>query len=100
MITKYTLMIGLNDKNTYRQELTTLEALKRVQNIIGDCTVQEGKGIYTHANGTQVLETTLIITVLDFAGSWDVETVCATLKTALNQESIAVVREMIDSRLY
>lgn len=100
MITKYTLMIGLNDKNSYRQEISTVDAYKIIQNLVGDCTIQEGRGVYTHANGVQVLETTLIVSVLDFAGNWDVATVCATLKTALNQESIACVCEKIDSKLY
>lgn len=35
---KITLFLGLNDKDTKRQELTTIDAFKIVNNIIKDCT--------------------------------------------------------------
>ena len=96
---KYTFYIGLNDKDSKVQEITTLDAYKIVSTLIGDCTIQEGKGIYTHQDGTQILETTLIVQVLDFTGSYNYKAVAETIKTALNQESVAVVHEQIKSEL-
>lgn len=99
MFTKYTLYIGLNDKDTKVQEISTLDAYKLVGALVGDCTIQEARGLYTHQDGTQVLESTLIVQIIDFSGKMEVAPVVETIKTALNQESIAVIREQVDSRL-
>ena len=99
MLTKYTLYIGLNDKDSKVQEISTLDAYKMIGALVGDCTIQEARGLYTHQNGAQVLETTLIVQIIDFAGNTDVAPVVETIKTALNQESVAVIREQVDSRL-
>lgn len=99
MLTKYTLYIGLNDKDSKVQEISTLDAYKMVGALVGDCTIQEARGLYTHRDGTQVLETTLVVQVIDFSGALDVAPVVDTIKTALNQESVAVIREQVDSRL-
>lgn len=99
MFTKYTLYIGLNDKDSKVQEISTLDAYKLVGALVGDCTIQEGRGLYTHADGTQVLESTLIVQVIDFSGKMEINSVVKVIKTALNQESVAVIREQVDSRL-
>lgn len=95
MLTKFNLYIGLNDKDSKVQEISTLDAYK----IIGDCTITEGKRLYTHQDGTQVLETSLIVQIIDFSGTLDIVPVINSIKAALNQESIAVIREQVDSRL-
>lgn len=99
MIKRHIFYIGLNDKNSYRQEVPTIQAYKIIKGVIGDCTITDGKGIYTHANGTQVLETTLIVEVLDFNNNFNYTTVAGTLKTLLNQESIVVIHDSINSEL-
>lgn len=99
MFTKYTLYIGLNDKDSKVQEINTVDAYKIVGALVGDCTIQEARGLYTHQDGTQVLENTLIVQIIDFTGSLNVHPVVETLKTALNQESIAVIRETVNSEL-
>lgn len=99
MFTKYTLYIGLNDKDSKVQEISTLDAYKIVGALVGDCTIQEARGLYTHADGTQVLETTLIVQVIDFSGKMEIAPIVEVIKTALNQESVAVIREQVDSRL-
>ena len=95
MFTKFNLYIGLNDKDTKQQEILTTDAYK----IVGDCTIQEARGLYTHRDGTKVLEATLIVQVIDFDNTLDIIPVVNSLKTALNQESIAVIREQVDSKL-
>lgn len=99
MFTKYTLYIGLNDKDSKVQEISTLDAYKMVGALVGDCTIQEARGLYTHKDGTQVLETTLIVQIIDFSGKMDIAPVVETIKKALNQESVAVIREQVNSQL-
>ncbi len=100
---KLTLMIGLNDKDTKQQEITTLDAYKVVGNILQrDCTITEGRGVYTHEDGTQVFETSLVVDILDFDNSirenWVLEKV-KQIKEALNQESVAFQEQEIISNL-
>lgn len=45
---KYTMFIGLNDKDSKIQEITTIDAYKIIMRIVKDCTIQESKGCYTH----------------------------------------------------
>lgn len=99
MFTKYTLYIGLNDKDSKVQEISTLDAYKMIGALVGDCTIQEARGLYTHQDGTTVLENTLIVQIIDFSGALEIAPVVETIKTALNQESVAVIRESVDSRL-
>mgnify|MGYP003571276277 CR=1 FL=1 len=90
---KYMLSIGLNDKDSKRQEVGTLDAYKIVMNIFaattGGATVHEGMGCYTHDNGDVVIEKSLIAYVYtdDDAAIRDA---VMQIKTALNQEAIAV----------
>lgn len=99
MLTKYTLYIGLNDKDSKMQEVSTLDAYKIVGALVGDCTIQEARGLYTHADGTTVLENTLIVQIIDFSGKMEIAPIVETIKTTLNQESVAVIREQVNSRL-
>ena len=89
----------MNDKDSKVQEISTLDAYKIVGALVGDCTIQEARGLYTHADGTTVLETTLIVQIIDFGGALEITPIVGTIKTALNQESVAVIREQVDSKL-
>lgn len=65
---EYTLFIGMNDKDTHKQELSTEEFKERIANTLGDCTIREGAtGYYTHDNGIRVIEKSLEVT--KFGGS-------------------------------
>lgn len=103
MIKKFTLYLGLNDKDSKQQEISTLEAYKIVSNLIskdfGGGTIFEAKGIYKHDDGTIVTETTLRIELL-FTDAIHVKTLCDTLKKLFNQESIVVQEEVINSELW
>lgn len=102
-MTKYTLYMGLNDKETKRQMVSTLEAYKIVSNLVSQTfdggTIYEADGVYKHDDGTIVIEKTLKIELL-FAEQKDVKDFCETLKRVFNQESIAVQREEINSELW
>ena len=73
MIKKFTLYLGLNDKETKMQKIATVEAFKIV--------------------------TTLRIELL-FAEAQDVRAFVETLKEIFNQESVAVQEEDIKSDLW
>lgn len=103
MIKKFTLYLGLNDKDTKVQQISTLEAYKIVSNLIsadfGGGTIFEAKGIYKHEDGAIVTETTLRIELL-FAEEIQVKELVCTLKKLFNQESVAVQQEVINSQLW
>ena len=99
---KYTLYVGLNDKDTKTQLISTLEAYKICNNILlhytDGATIFEANGLYKHEDGTFVLEKTLRIEWL-FATKAIIDKIVTDLKVAFNQESIAVQKEVIDSYL-
>lgn len=100
---KITLYIGLNDQDSKIQEISTLDAYKIVTKIIGvGSTITEGKGIYKHEDGTVVTEVSLIVEMLDFDNTlskgW-LKSKIDQIKTSLNQESVAVQYQEVDSEL-
>ena len=100
---KFTLYMGLNDKDLKVQVISTIEAYKVVSNILakdfGGGTIFEAQGIYTHDNGAIVFEKTLRIEIL-FAEEPQIKALVAELKKIFNQESIAVQVEDINSDLW
>ena len=99
---KHTLYIGLNDKDTKQQEISTLDAFKIVLNSVKSCydgaTVKECKGFYTHSDGSITIENSFEVSIL-FADEVKTRSVIEMLKTMLNQESIALQREEVTSEL-
>ena len=103
LMRKITLYIGLNDKDTKTQKISTLDAYAMVCNTLKvDATISEARGVYTHADGTIVFETSLVVELLDFddtiTNEW-LKRKTKTLKEVLNQESVAVQVQDIDSEL-
>lgn len=100
---KITLFIGLNDKETKTQLISTLDAYRIVNNILGtDSTITECKGVYTHDDGAITTENTLEVVLLDFKGNLNREWVLdkvQQIKLSLNQESVAYQEQQIKSEL-
>ena len=100
---KYTLYIGLNDKITKLQKVSTFEAQKVVMNIVENFTeggtIFEAQGFYTHESGVRVREATLRLELL-FTDEKAVKNIVEAVKLSLNQESIAVQKEVIHSELW
>ena len=100
---KFTLYIGLNDKDTKTQKISTLEAYKMVENVItkktDGYTISEAKGCYRHEDGTVTIENTLRIEML-FVNRELIKEFVNTLKIMLNQEAIAVEETTIQSELW
>ena len=92
-MTRYTLTIGLFDKDTKRQKISTDIAIRIVSdlvvNVIGYGTIHNGNGIYTHNNGSIVIEPSIVFFV---DGENDlknkIKTLAWQIKKALNQESV------------
>lgn len=100
---KFTLYLGLNDKDTKLQKYATLEAYKIVTNLITSRfdggTIFEAQGIYKHEDGQVVTETTLRIELL-FVERHAVREFVELLKEMFNQESVAVAEEVVTSELW
>lgn len=94
---EHTLFIGLNDKNTLKQELPIEEVKAKINEVVGDCTIKEGAtGYYTHDNGQKVIEKSL--EVVKFGGSKrQVVNMAKQLKKILNQESIILKTQVSKS---
>ena len=100
-MTKTTFYIGLNDKETKQQEISTIDAFKIITNVFN--TLTDGatikgncKGIYKHADGTQVIEETIEAFCFGLEDP-QVKQIAEVLKQVLNQESILVVVENVNS---
>ena len=90
------LYIGLNDKDTKRQEITNLDAKAEISAILFKhfpygFTLQECQGMYKHNDGTVVCENTIKVKLFDYNIGL-VPDVVKDLKLKLNQECIAVER--------
>lgn len=103
MIEKFTLYVGLNDKDSKVQEISTLEAYKIINNLLlaytDGATIFEAVGIYKHEDGSFVTENTLRIELM-FIDKKSVKEIVKNIKTLLNQESVAVQREVVESELW
>ena len=95
--------MGLNDKESKKQEISTLEAYKVAINIIKALseggTIYEAHGFYTHQDGSVTIEPTLRIELM-FIEKSTVQLIVDRLKTAFNQESIAVQDENVTTALW
>lgn len=103
MIKKHILYIGLNDKDTKQQEITTVDAYKIIQRAVlgvgyDGATITEATGIYKHDDGEIVIEKSLEVSIL-FATDDKTAQLVNEIKHLLNQESIAVQKQNITSDL-
>ena len=95
-MTTVNLYIGLNDKDTKRQEITNLDAKAEISAILfkyfpNGFTLQECQGMYRHEDGTVVCENTIKVILFDYNIGLVLDAV-EDLKLKLNQECIAVER--------
>ena len=104
MIEKYTLYVGLNDKDSKIQKVNTVEAYKIIENLllnlnVEGATIFEAKGLYKHDSGEYVIENTLRIEIM-FVEKPIIKQLVDSIKLILNQESVAVQREVVESELW
>ena len=97
---KTTFYIGLFDKDTKAQKISTLEAADLVTRLVlgvgyAGATISESVGIYTHANGEIVKEPSLRVEILDAVDAKDAQ-LAQDFKKILNQESILKESQVIN----
>ena len=97
MTTKHEIYLGLNDKDTKQQEITTLNAYKICVNICKDCSIQEIMGFYTHSNGEVVQEKSFKIELFEKSDD-EIKDIAGQLKTAFNQESVIINKVLTDTQ--
>ena len=100
---KFTVIAGLNDKDSKKQEITTEEAYNRIINIlyineIEGATFTDVKGVYIHRDGTAVFENSIKIELL-FITEKQARTVADQIRNFLNQEAVVLEIINIDSEL-
>ena len=88
-IKKHTLLVGLRDKDTKTYLMGKQKALNIIMNIVGDCTVSDATGKYSHEDGTEVKEKCFRVELL-FKKDKEVIGYCQKIKKELNQESVAL----------
>lgn len=106
---KVTFLIGLNDKDTKMQKISTIEAYKVIENAVceffGGGTILEANGIYKHNDASKMVvrEKSFWVEVINFgqSESFDiaVKDFCKVIKIALNQESISVQYQNFNGEL-
>lgn len=82
-----TMLIGLNDKDTKTQLVSTEHAKTIVNEVVGDCSILTQDGYYTHDDGTKVHEVSFRVTMWG-GNTRDRLSQKNRLKAILNQESI------------
>ena len=102
---KLTISIGLFDKDSKTQLISNDEAMETVNSCflsrLDAFTVYFAKGVYTHENGQQVQENTIRIEVVAFNDNDYNSTIQSIkeVKQALNQESVLLEKQTINSYL-
>ena len=99
-MTRYTLTIGLFDKDTKKQKISSDMALRIVSDLvvqtIGYGTIHTGNGIYTHNNGSIVIEPSIVFFVDGEKDLKDkVKNLAWQIKKALNQESVMLEETVV-----
>ena len=102
-IIKYSLYLGLNDKDTKTQKIDTLEAYKILCNLLKSYnvegfTVYNAHGFYVHDDGTFTVEDTLKVELM-FIDEITIDNIIKQLKIIFNQESIIKQVEEVTSTL-
>ena len=85
---EHTLSIGMNDKDTLKQELTEKQFIDCIVKVVGDCTIQNGLiGVFTNSKGEQTVEKSLQVKIFGRSKK-DIINCVKQLCIDLNQESI------------
>ncbi len=101
--TKYTLYIGTNDKDTYKEEIPFDECISKVTDICieytGGCTIFEATGYWKDDNNVITKERT-IGCILEDIEKEIVFKICDDVIVALNQNSILIETNSVYSTFY
>lgn len=101
---KFTIIAGLNDKETKTQIISTEKAYQIIfkalqNNKVEGATLTEAKGFYTHNNGDIVIENSIKIELL-FIDYSTVKNIAEELRVKLNQEAVIIESIELNSELW
>lgn len=101
--TKYTLYVGTNDKDTYKQEIETDKCIEKVTatcvKYSGGCTISEARGYWTDEASNITIEYTIVV-ILEDIEEETVYKICDELIVELNQNSILVETSDVKTNFY
>ena len=99
----FQVFIGLNDKDSHNQKVTTEEARGLLSSLIfkhlaGATLAGPFTGLYTYTDGIREIENSFTISVFDFDGdaAGRIAKLVKEAKKYLNQESILVTKQLIN----
>lgn len=96
----FTIMLGLNDKDTKTQLVREADVLHNVEQMLAiTCwgwTVSQARWVYKHDYGTIVCENSIRIETLGFVDEDVVREFIQELKTKYNQESVLLMTQELD----
>ena len=99
----YNLFLGLNDKDSKKQEFATLDAYKIASKLatkkFDGCTITQSQGYYRDSNNNLILENTLQIQIATNNKKAIFE-YCKLLKTIFNQECILIYETQYNTIFY
>lgn len=97
---KYTIMIGLNDKDTYEQKFSTDTLVKMIRIVCKNYAVAfsltRNEGGYIHENGHFTQENSLALSLIG-ATQDNVDEIAADLCAMFHQESVIITKEKVES---
>lgn len=89
----FEITVGLFDQKSKKQEISITDARKTITRYVidhcGGGTITTGNGVYTHDDGTVVVEPSIIIKIIG-AKFEDIGNLVEDIKIFLNQESVLV----------
>ena len=95
----FEVTVGLFDQKSKKQEIRTEDALEAVTRYVidhcGGGTITMGNGVYTHEDGTVVVEPSIIIKIVGSKFE-QIGKLVEDIKVFLNQESVLV--EMVEKK--
>ena len=99
---KYSIYIGMFDKDTRQQEISNQDFLNTVRKImrlnkINNYTIYKGKGHYT-SNSMVVTEPTVVVEIIDYIDYCKkfTDTLKYQLRTELNQEDVLITKMEVE----
>ncbi len=97
---KYTIMIGLNDKDTYEQKFSTDTLVNMIRIVCKNYKVAfsltRNEGGYIHENGHFTQENSLALSLIG-ATQANVDEIAADLCAIFHQESVIITKEKVES---
>lgn len=100
---KYTMYIGLNDQDTYTQQISTEEAQKMVANIalqyVDGFTQTTAMGAYKDEKGVVTYEKSLVFS-FSYASEEQMQNIMNDVLEELNQNSILIEKENVNYDFY